>query len=84
MVLKDCKYRHVWLFPMICQYPVYIHLFRHIITILATAVLFLVREQEPTANAVMTTLFLVFASVCQLILFLLKNTQIVIMCHNSG
>ena len=36
-------------------------------------ILFLVREQEPTANAVMTTLFLVFATTCQLILFLPKT-----------
>ena len=36
-------------------------------------VLFLVRKQEPIANTVMTTLFLVFATACQLILFLPKT-----------
>ena len=40
---------------------------------MSTVVLFLVREQEPIANAVMTTLFLVFATACQLILFLPKT-----------
>ena len=34
--------------------------------------IFLVREQEPIANAVMVTLFLIFVTACQLILFLPK------------
>ena len=35
-------------------------------------IIFLVREQEPIANAVMVTLFLIFVTACQLILFLPK------------
>ena len=37
---------------------------------MSIGILFLVREQEPIANAIMTTLFLVCATACQLILFL--------------
>ena len=35
-------------------------------------IIFLVREQEPIANVVMVTLFLIFVTACQLILFLPK------------
>ena len=46
-----------------------------VITIFLTVsigIIFLLREQEPIANAVMVTLFLVFVTACQLILFLPK------------
>ena len=47
-----------------------------VITIFLTVsivIIFLVREQEPIANAVMVTLFLIFVTACQLILFLPKT-----------
>ena len=46
-----------------------------VITIFLTVsivIIFLVREQEPIANVVMVTLFLIFVTACQLILFLPK------------
>ena len=46
-----------------------------VITIFLTVsivIIFLVREQEPIANAVMVTLFIIFVTACQLILFLPK------------
>ena len=39
---------------------------------ISIVIIFLVREQEPIANAVMATLFLIFVTACQLILFLPK------------
>ena len=39
---------------------------------ISIVIIFLVREQEPIANAVMVTLFLIFVTACQLILFLPK------------
>ena len=46
-----------------------------VITIFLTVsivIIFLLREQEPIANVVMVTLFLIFVTACQLILFLPK------------
>ena len=46
-----------------------------VITIFLTVsigIIFLLREQEPIANAVMVTLFLIFVTACQLILFFPK------------
>ena len=54
---------------------VYLPLAVLVITIgltISTVIIFLVREQEPIANAVMVTLFLIFVTACQLILFLPK------------
>ena len=39
---------------------------------ISTVIIFLLIEQEPIANAVMVTLFLIFVTACQLILFLPK------------
>ena len=43
---------------------------------MSIVILFLVKEQEPVANAVLTSLFLIFATACQLILFFPKILMI--------